>query len=118
MGRFPYKYRFSDYDGNQLMEIALHLLAKDDYILSDEAQTVLRQKISDTLAQRTKNFSNARWVEQFIRNGVIPAMANRLTLNAEMDFQHILPSDIEEGYKKFNPRMTELKLRRQVGFSS
>ena len=117
MGRFPYKYRFSDYDGNQLMEIALHLLAKDDYILSDEAQDVLRQKICDTLAQRTKNFSNARWVEQFIRNGIIPAMANRLALNAEKDFQHIHPSDIEEGYKKFNPRMTELKLRRQVGFS-
>ena len=40
MGRFPYKYRFSDYDADQLMEIALHLLAKDDYILSDEDQVI------------------------------------------------------------------------------
>jgi len=118
MGRFPYKYRFSDYDADQLMEIALHLLTKDDYCICDEAQDILRQKISDTLAQRTKNFGNARWVEQFIRNGIIPAMANRVTLDAVKDYQHILPSDIEEGYKKFNPRMTELVPRRQVGFNS
>jgi len=118
MGRFPYKYRFSDYDADQLIEIALHLLAKDDYILSDEAQAVLRQKIGDTLSQRTKNFGNARWMEQFIRNGIIPAMANRVTLDAVKDYQHILPSDVEEGYKKFNPRMIELVPRRQVGFNS
>jgi len=118
MGRFPYKYRFSDYDADQLMEIALHLFAKDDYILNDEAQVILHQRICDTLSQRTKNFGNARWVEQFIRNGIIPAMANRVTLDAVKDYQHILPSDVEEGYKKFNPRMIELVPRRQVGFNS
>ena len=118
MGRFPYKYRFSDYDADQLMEIALHLFRKDDYILSDEAQVILHQRICDTLSQRTKNFGNARWVEQFIRNGIIPAMANRVTLDGTKDYQHIMPSDIEEGYMKFNPRMIELKPRRQVGFSS
>ena len=118
MGRFPYKYRFSDYDADQLMEIALHLFAKDDYILDDDAQAVLHQRISDTLSQRTKNFGNARWVEQFIRNGIIPAMANRVTLDAIKDYQHIQTSDIEDGYKKFNPRMIELKPRRQVGFNS
>ena len=118
MGRFPYKYRFSDYDADQLMEIALHLFSKDDYILSNEALAVLRQKIGDTLSQRTKNFGNARWIEQFIMNGVIPAMANRVTLDVAKDYQHILPTDIEEGYKKFNPRMIELKPRRQVGFNS
>ena len=118
MGRFPYKYRFNDYDADQLMEIALHLFAKDEYVLCDEAKVILQQKICDTLAQRTKNFGNARWVEQFIRNGIIPALANRVTHDAVKDYQHILPSDIEEGYKKFNPRMIELKPRRQVGFNT
>ena len=118
MGRFPYKYRFSDYDADQLMEIAIHLFEKDDYILSDEAKDTLHQRICDTLSQRTKNFGNARWVEQFIRNGIIPAMANRVTLDAIKDYQHILASDIEEGYKKFNPRMIELKPRHHVGFNS
>ena len=118
MGRFPYKYRFSDYDTDQLMEIALHLFAKDDYIITDDAIAILHQKIGETLAQRSKNFGNARWVEQFIRNGIIPAMANRVVLDPIKDYQHIHASDIEEGYKKFNPRMIELKPRRQVGFNS
>ena len=118
MGRFPYKYHFSDYDAEQLMAIALHLFAKEDYIIRDDAKIILQQKISETLAQRTKNFGNARWVEQFIRNGIIPAMANRVTLEPIKDYQHILASDVEEGYKKFNPRMIELKPRRQVGFSA
>ena len=118
MGRFPYKYHFSDYDTNQLMEIALHLFGKDDYILNNEAQAILRQRICDTLSQRTPNFGNARWIEQFIRNGIIPAMANRVALGTIKDYQHILPSDIEEGYQKFNPRMIELRPRRQVGFNS
>jgi hypothetical protein len=100
------------------MEIALHLFEKDDYILSDEAKDTLHQRICDTLSQRTKNFGNARWVEQFIRNGIIPAMANRVTLDAIKDYQHILASDIEDGYKKFNPRMIELKPRHHVGFNS
>lgn len=38
--------------------------------------------------------------------------------DAIKDYQHILSSDIEEGYQKFNPRMIELKPRRQVGFCS
>lgn len=118
MGRFPYKYRFNDYDADQLMEIALHLFAKDDYVISDDAKEILRQRICDTLSQRTKNFGNARWVEQFIRNGIIPAMANRVTLDPIKDYQHILATDVEEGYKKFNPCMIELKPRRQVGFSA
>ena len=40
------------------------------------------------------------------------------TLDAVKDYQNILPTDIEEGYQKFNPRMTELVPRRQVGFNS
>ena len=118
MGRFPYKYRFSDYDAGQLMEIALHLFAKDDYIITDDAKAILQQKICETIVQRTKNFGNARWVEQFIRNGIIPEMANRVIHDSIKDFQHIHASDVEEGYKKFNPRMIELKPRRQVGFNS
>jgi len=118
MGRFPYKYRFSDYDADQLMEIALHLFAKDDYIITDDAKVILLQKICETIAQSTKNFGNARWVEQFIRNGIIPEMANRVIHDSIKDFQHIHASDVEEGYKKFNPRMIELKPRRQVGFNS
>lgn len=115
-GRFPYKYRFSDYTAEQLMKIACQLFSRDEYILNDDAQTMLNKCICDTISRRNQHFSNARWMEQFIRNGIIPAMANRIMASGTKDYQHILPEDVENGYKKFNPRMIELKPRQQVGF--
>ena len=118
MGRFPYKYRFADYTADQLLEIALQLFRRDEYILTDEARDALRDAIAETLAVGTKNFGNARWVEQFVSNGIIPAMADRVTHSGTNDFQHVLQADVEEGFRHFNPRVVELRPRRQVGFSA
>ena len=118
LGRFPYKYRFSDYDPEQLMEIAIRLLERDAYILTDEAAAVLKDSIDKAYKSRTANFSNARWVEQFVNNGIIPAMADRLAATSSDDYQHIEVSDIRKAYEKFNPKAVELKPRRQVGFSA
>ncbi|MBR4729479.1 MAG: AAA family ATPase [Prevotella sp.] len=118
MGRFPYKYRFSDYSPEQLMEIALRLLECDAYLLTDEALAVLKDSIAQTYKSRTTNFGNARWVEQFVRNGIIPAMADRLAATPSDDYQHIEASDVRRAYEKFNPKATELKPRRKVGFSA
>ena len=117
-GRFTYKYRFNDYNAEQLMDIACNLFNRDQYILTDEAKDMLTETISETVSQRTKNFGNARWVEQFVKNGIIPAMADRVIHAATKDFQHILVSDVAEGYKRFNPNVIELKPRRKVGFSA
>ena len=65
-GRFTYKYRFNDYNAEQLMEIACNLFNRDQYVLTDEAKDMLTETISETVSQRTKNFGNARWVEQFV----------------------------------------------------
>ena len=118
MGRFPYKYRFSDYDAEQLMEIATRLLERDAYILTDEAAAVLKDSIDQAYKSRTANFSNARWVEQFVNNGIIPAMADRLAATPSDDYQHIEASDIRKAYEKYNPKAVELKPRRKVGFSA
>lgn len=117
-GRFPYKYKFSDYNPEQLMEIADRLLKRDEYILTDEASAILKDCITQTYASRNANFSNARWVEQFVRNGIIPAMADRLVATDSDDYQSIEASDIRLAYEKFNPKATELKPRRKVGFSA
>lgn len=116
-GRFTYKYRFNDYNAEQLMEIACNLFNRDQYVLTDEAKDMLTETISETVSQRTKNFGNARWVEQFVKNGIIPAMADRVIHATTKDYQHILVSDVVEGYKRFNPNDIELKPRRKVGFS-
>ena len=117
-GRFTYKYRFNDYNAEQLMEIACNLFNRDQYVLTDEAKDMLTETISETVSQRTKNFANARWVEQFVKNGIIPAMADRVIHATTKDYQHILVSDVVEGYKRFNPNVIELKPRRKVGFSA
>ena len=49
---------------------------------------------------------------------VIALIAGLIYSLTVKDYQHVLALDIEEGYKKFNPRMIELKPRRQVGFNS
>lgn len=117
-GRFPYKYRFSDYSPEQLMEIALRLLQCDAYLLTEDAAAVLKDSIAQTYKSRTSNFGNARWVEQFVRNGIIPAMADRLAATVSDDYQHIEASDVRRAYEKFNPKATELKPRQKVGFSA
>lgn len=118
MGRFPYKYQFADYNPDELMEIATRLLERDAYILTPEAAVQLKDSITQDYLQRNENFSNARWVEQFITNGVIPAMADRIAQSPDSDYQRIEASDISRAFERFNPKAVELKPRRKVGFSA
>ena len=118
MGRFPYKYKFGDYDAAQLTEIATRLLRTDDYILTSQAEAKLREVIAKTLEQRTPNFGNARWIDQLVRNGIIPAMANRITLSGSDDYQHVEADDVKSAYEKFNPKNVELRPRRKLGFTA
>ena len=125
-GRFPYRYQFDDYSADQLMEIALKLFERDDYLLTDEAMAELRQVITQALDMKTSNFGNARWVDQLVNNGVIPAMADRLYSSGEVlsaddiDYQHIEASDITKAFEKLKPRTIELKPSRHrvKGFSA
>jgi stage V sporulation protein K len=122
VGRFPYKFLFKDYTADELMQIAQSLLSKDEYVLSDEAAQLLRQAIIDTQSQKSKNFGNARWVEQFVQNGIIPALADRLASTphpfVREVYQRIEAADVRKACEKFNSKTIELKPRRQVGFSA
>ena len=119
-GRFPYRYHFDDYSAEQLMEIACRLFERDDYLLTPEAAQELQKTITQAIAQKPANFGNARWVEQLVRNGIIPAMADRIFSSGSNDFQHIEVADIVKAYKKFNPKVIELKPSRHIvaGFSA
>ena len=71
---------------------------------------------------KTKNFGNARWIEQFVLGGIIPALANRLATTphpfTREVYQRIEDVDVQKAYEQFNPKTIELKPRRQVGFSA
>ena len=118
--RFPYRYQFDDYDAAQLMEIARHLLEKEDYILTDEAEAELRKAIEQTLMMKLPEFGNARWIEQFVHNGIIPALANRVFVTACDDLQRIEASDVTKAFERLKPKTASLKPHRKVvsGFSA
>lgn len=113
-GRFPFRYRFEDYSAEELITIARRLLERDEYVLTQEAEKELRKNIDDAIRLKTKNFGNARWVEQFVQNGIIPAMANRIFSTGSKDYQTIEASDMYKAYEKFSPKNTELKPRTRV----
>ncbi len=119
-GRFPFRYQFQDYSADQLMQIARRLLERDEYILTPEADAEMRRAIALTLSQKVQNFGNARWIDQFVRNGIIPAMADRIYTTGSDDLQRIEASDVETAFCKFNPKAIGLKPRRHVvtGFTA
>ena len=119
-GRFPYRYHFDDYSAEQLMEIARRLFERDDYLLTPEAAQELQKAITLAISQKPANFGNARWVEQFVRNGIIPAMADRIYATGSDDLQHIEAIDIRKAFEYFKPKTIELKPARHrvAGFSA
>ena len=145
--RFPYRYQFDDYTAAQLMEIAMRLFERDDYTLSPEASKEMRNAIDQALKTKDQHFGNARWIEQFVRNGIIPAMADRVisamnacgdasVMNADgaapamntdgdlfassVDFQRIEASDVTKAFERFRPQAAPLKPHHKVvsGFSA
>ncbi len=119
-GRFPFRYQFEDYSADQLMEIARKLIEREEYNLSDEADAEMQKAIGLTLGQKMPNFGNARWIDQFVHNGVIPAMADRIFSTRCTDYQRIEASDITKAFEKYNPKAIGLKSRRHVvtGFTA
>lgn len=119
-GRFPFRYQFEDYSAEQLMEIARKLIEREEYNLSDEADAEMQKAIGLTLGQKMPNFGNARWIDQFVHNGVIPAMADRIFSTRCTDYQRIEASDITKAFERYNPKAIGLKSRRHVvtGFTA
>jgi hypothetical protein len=119
-GRFPYKFYFPDCTADQLMQIARLILAKDQYILTTAAEALLEKSIREAVSHKDRTFGNARWVGQYVRNGIIPAMADRLTsmvhaFTPEV-YQTIEAADIETAHERFNAGTLQLSQRSVVGF--
>ena len=72
--------------------------------LSDEADAEMQKAIGLTLGQKMPNFGNARWIDQFVHNGVIPAMADRIFSTRCTDYQRIEASDITKAFERYNPK--------------
>lgn len=120
-GRFPNKFHFDDYSADELMEIGRNLLAREDYVLTDEAARHLYETVCETVSLKDRHFSNARWMEQYVCHGIIPALADRIVNSPAVPdraaCQTIKPVDIETAYRHF--RLQEVPVvreHRKIGF--
>lgn len=120
-GRFPHKFHFDDYDAGELMQIGANLLERKGYLLSDEAESLLKTMVEEALSRKDRHFGNARWMNQFITSGVLQAMARRIIrggMPASVEvYRTIEISDIEQAALKFVKRdFPQLMPRRRIGF--
>ena len=122
-GRFPYHFHFPDYNTEELVEIAKRIIDGNDYTLTEDALKNLRGNIVKVMENHGEDFSNARWVEQFIHNWIIPAMADRLTAGVHSyspdTYKTIEAVDIDHAFSQYtnSKAKTEMPRRRVVGFN-
>ena len=121
-GRFPYKFKFEDYNADELFQIANALLAKSEYVLTPMAELRLKETIEEVLLNKDAFFHNARWVEQYILDGVVSAMSDRLMslpfhLQSRELLQTIEVQDIEMAYQNMKPQPLAVTApRKRIGF--
>jgi SpoVK/Ycf46/Vps4 family AAA+-type ATPase len=117
-GRFPYKFNFKDYTAKELTEIALDIIEEEEYILTPEAEELLRTTIADTVRNKTKSFSNARWVEQYVNNGIKHAQSDRLAqMNCVPSVEVYRRIEVEDVRIAFEQHKPKDELRQQsIGF--
>ena len=121
-GRFPYKFNFDDYSEDELMQIAMNLFARNEYVLDADAQTALRTGVREMLAGKDACFSNARWAEQLVADGIIPAMSMRVLNSGEGADRESLTlvkrCDVEAAFMRFGCRQTAAQSSSvRIGFS-
>ena len=121
--RFPYHYHFADYNADELMQIAFRLLEREDYLLTPDAEALLRDTIADTLKSKDRYFANARWMNQFIVSGVLPAMARRVMesdrANSVELYRTVERADVEEAvHRQVSLAGTVRKARPRIGFKA
>ena len=77
---------------------------------------------AEVVANKDVFFHNARWVEQYIENGILTAMSKRLAdlamcVEDKSLYQTIEAEDIENAYRLMKPQKAEKKpVYRRIGF--
>jgi SpoVK/Ycf46/Vps4 family AAA+-type ATPase len=75
--RFNRYIDFPDYSGDELSQIFKMYMKKNQYTLSKEAETYLKERFDYAVAHKDRNFGNARYARNVFEKS-IQAQANRL----------------------------------------
>ena len=81
--RFNRYIHFDDYTAEELVEIFKLQVKKGEYTLSDDASQYLQERLTAVVADKPKDFGNARYVRNLFEKA-IEAQANRLASKKEL----------------------------------
>lgn len=111
--RFKNFIQFTDYNGKELFNIFLGMCAKSQYVVEENAKTVLAEYFNALYANRDKNFGNGRDVRNMFENIVTRQSKRVARLTAPTDEEMVtirtedLPSEIANEIKiKHNSSQT------------
>ena len=93
--RFNKYIHFSDYNGNELLEIFLRLLEKNNYTVTNEVREVLSSFFTRLYEERDENFGNAREVRNVFET-IIVNQANRLASAESLSDKEIMEITIAD----------------------
>ena len=75
--RFNRYIDFHDYSSDELYQIFSFYAQKFDYVITDEASMILKDKFENAVNHKDANFGNARWVRNVFEK-ILEKQANRL----------------------------------------
>lgn len=76
--RFNRYIHFPDYNADELFQIFEVNCQKNDYVMSEEAKTILKSLLEKVVAEKDKNFGNARFIRNLFEK-TLERQANRLS---------------------------------------
>lgn len=114
-GRFPHHLHFDDYSVEELMEIGVNYLSANGLAITPDAAAAMRQLIEGQTANKGRDFSNARWMEQLVDTDVIPAVSERIfsaTYDGEAAIWEVTDADMKAVAAKY----AQKEPKRKIGF--
>ena len=98
--RFNRYIDFPDYSGEELTEIFKMYMKKNQYTLSSDAETYLKERFEYAVAHKDRNFGNARYARNVFEKS-IQQQANRLAGQKNLDkarLTELTAEDLEGGF--------------------
>ena len=99
--RFNRYISFPDYTAGELTDIFKMYMKKNEYTLEDDAEEMLRDRLTYAVDHKDRNFGNARYVRNIFEKA-IQAQANRLSGKkglSERQLTEITMEDLEAAFK-------------------
>lgn len=87
--RFNRYIHFDDYTAEELYDIFYLQIRKSEYTLTEEASQYLKERLAEVVANKPKDFGNARYVRNLFEKA-IEAQANRLASTSELSKDNLI----------------------------